>query len=131
MTTVPCVRIRSQACSACPYRCDVPAGVWSEEDYAKLPPYDVETFDQPTAGFACHATPDHLCHGWAVVGGHDLLALRLASLGGPGLQIPTPSTDLWETHTQAAEHGLSGVAEPGAEAVEVGQRLIRKYERLR
>jgi hypothetical protein len=56
--------------------------VWAWDDYEKLRPYDAPTGAQPTAGFSCHATPEHYCHGWAVVHssrGHEyeLLALRI------------------------------------------------------
>lgn len=51
---------------ACPYRKDVPSGVWDASEYDKLPAYDAPTAEQPFAPFACHATPEKLCHGWAV-----------------------------------------------------------------
>lgn len=36
---------RREPCSACPYRVDVPAGVWAREEYDKLDPYDLPTPD--------------------------------------------------------------------------------------
>jgi hypothetical protein len=68
-------------CGTCPYRRDVPPGVWSAEEYAKLPRYDGETGDQIMQGgtglFFCHQNDGKLCAGW--VGCHDtrhLAALR-------------------------------------------------------
>lgn len=89
---------------------------------------------QPAAVFCCHATPDHACHGWAVVGidkvphGHDLLAARLGLLDGP---VPDESVPLFDSHTEAAEHGLRDIDRPDEESCAVQDRLIRKYERLR
>ncbi|MFD5126880.1 DUF6283 family protein [Streptomyces olindensis] len=75
-------------CESCPYRRDVPAGIWSSEEYAKLRRYDADTPDQPTGLFQCHqadagSAVRRVCGGWA--GCHDseeLLALRLALIDG-------------------------------------------------
>ena len=70
-------------CASCPYRCDVPSGVWDEDEYLKLPDYDEATGEQPPGVFLCHQDDERVCSGWA--GTHDtedLLSLRLAvSLG--------------------------------------------------
>jgi Family of unknown function (DUF6283) len=123
--------IRSQPCSACPYRRDVPSGVWAVSEYEKLREYDEPTGDQPFAAFGCHATPEALCHGWAVVHSsrgheHDLLALRL--LGSP--PIPEPGVPLWSSGNEAADHGQAEIEEPSMEAMETVDRLTRKYPRL-
>jgi Family of unknown function (DUF6283) len=124
--------VRAQACSACPYRRDCPSGLWQEHEYDKLPPYDAPTGDQPLAPFMCHATPDHYCHGWAVVHSgrghdHDLLALRL--FGCPS--IPPPNTPLFESGAEAAEHGKRDVDAPSDDAVKTMERLVRIHPRLR
>lgn len=77
-----------RSCASCPYRRDVPAGIWAREEYGKLPGYDEPTPFQPRGVFLCHqhdpGTDGHpVCGGWA--GCHDgdeLLALRMAVLGG-------------------------------------------------
>ena len=125
--------VRSQPCTACPYRCDVPSGIWSYEEYEKLRGYDEPTGDQPLATFHCHATPEHLCHGWAVVHtsrGHefDLLALRFWPVEGP---IPEPGVALFPSGNEAADHGQMEIATPSSEATETVERLTRKYPRLR
>lgn len=125
---------RSQPCSACPYRCDVPSGVWAHEEYEKLREYDAPTGDQPFAVFACHATPESLCHGWTVVHtnrGHeyDLLALRLR--GADYNMIPEPTVALFDSGNDAADWGQRDLEDPSDEAQETVARLLRKYPRLR
>lgn len=124
--------IRSAPCSACPYRQDAPPGLWAATEYEKLPPYDRPTYAQPTAAFVCHATPEHLCHGWAVVGGWDLLALRLVSARSASpIEIPEPVVPLVASGAEAAALGMSAIADPPPETIEVQQRLVRKYPRIR
>lgn len=119
--------IRPTPCEACPYRADVPSGVWEHDEYEKLRTYEGETFEQPFGGFACHATPARFCHGWAVVSGEDSLALRLAGVQ----EIPEPKVPLFESHTAAADHGQREIDAPSEEAVDVMGRLTRKHDRLR
>jgi hypothetical protein len=111
----------------------VPSGVWSVEDYLKLPPYDGETWEQLPTHLRCHATPDFLCHGWVVVGGWDLLGLRLLLSLHPDedFEMPTQTVPLFETHTAAARHGVEDIHHPSKEAKHTMERLLRKYERLR
>ena len=56
-------------CATCPYRTDVPSGVWAPEEYAKLLAYDEETAYQPLSVFLCHQVDGRVCAGWA--GCHD------------------------------------------------------------
>jgi hypothetical protein len=125
--------IRTSPCSACPYRCDVPPGVWSFDDYERLRPYDAPTWAQPPLRFSCHATPAALCHGWAVVHSrrghdHELLALRLV---WPEDGIPVEVVPLFTSGAEAADHGQSAIAEPPPEAIRVMDRLLAKHPRLR
>lgn len=120
--------IRREPCSACPYRRDCPSGLWVEAEYAKLEPYDAETFAQPTAAFSCHATPEHLCHGWAVVHSnrgheHELLALRI--LGD--VDVPEPAVPMFSSGAEAAAHGRAAIDHPGDDARAAADRLVRKY----
>lgn len=41
--------LRDNPCHSCPYRRDVPSGVWATEEYDKLLPYDADTASQPSA----------------------------------------------------------------------------------
>src|SRR3954470_23279456 len=95
--------VRKIPCEACPYRKDVPSGVWAAHEYDKLRAYDNPMTEQPVAGFSCHATPAKLCNGWAVTNdrlhhGH-VLALRV--MGRPA--IPPAKVELFETNTEAAD----------------------------
>lgn len=120
-------------CGSCPYRRDVPAGIWHPDEYAKLPEYDLPTGEQPPGIFICHQQNQRPCSGW--VGCHDMeetLALRFAVLRNdltPAtvaaiLDYTTP-TPLFATGLEAAVHGLAGVADPDQRA----QRMIDKLER--
>jgi uncharacterized protein DUF6283 len=128
--------VRKQACAACPYRRDVPSGVWAADEYDKLIAYDEPTFGQPVAVFKCHATPEFYCHGWAVVhsnrgSAYDLLALRLASLRDGYVDIPSESTPLFASGTEAAEHGKRDIDNMSDAAIETAERLKERYPRLR
>jgi len=127
-------------CESCPYRRDVPAGIWAGEEYAKLRRYDADTPGQPQSMFQCHqadAESDarRVCAGWA--GCHDgegLLSLRLALLSGridsvtywAVVEYKTP-VPVFPSGNAAADHGESGIDEPVAEAC----CLIRKISRTR
>lgn len=122
--------IRKEPCSSCPYRCDVPSGVWAENEYEKLRRYDEPTYAQPREAFACHATPEHLCHGWAVVHGWELLALRLLGTRGP-VELPEPFVALFRSGNEAADHGMADIEAPAEDAVVLQERLLRKHPRLK
>lgn len=126
-------KVRSESCQCCPYRKDVPSGVWAANEYDKLAEYDKPTGEQPVGAFACHATPEVICHGWAVVHSrqdyaHTLLAFRMFPPEG---DIPPEGAPLFSSGTEAAEHGKRDIEHPSKEALEVCARLSRKYDRLR
>ena len=125
-------QIRKEPCSSCPYRKDVPSGVWAENEYEKLVDFDLPTGDQPIATFGCHATPEHYCHGWAVVHSnrgseYELLALRIFA---PDVEIPEAAVPLFESGEEAANHGKRDIDHPSIEAQRIADRLMGKYERL-
>jgi hypothetical protein len=124
-------------CGSCPYRRDVPSGVWDPEEYDKLPRYDGDTAEQPIAVFLCHQQNGRLCSGW--VGCHDMeesMALRIAALSGVmspeevdaalDYECPVP---LWSSGTEAAEHGMREVKMPSDKAGQVMENLRRKRAR--
>ena len=130
MTSVPAPR----PCGSCPYRRDVPSGVWAEDEYAKLPPYDGESWEQPFGVFYCHQADGRVCAGWAAV--HPMtesLALRLAAASG---RIPpeefeaildyTTDVPLFGSGAEAAAHGLAEVEAPTEEAGRVIAKLARR-----
>ncbi|OZB84383.1 DUF6283 family protein [Microbacterium sp. 13-71-7] len=120
---------RRRPCASCPYRRDVPSGVWHPDEYAKLALYDGETHEQPVAVFHCHQGSGDVCAGWL---GHrdplDLLAVRIGfsegRLSAACLEYST-TVPLFESGTAAAEHGTREVEHPSPEAVEVIRKVIR------
>lgn len=125
-------KIRGEPCIACPYRRDVPSGLWHAEEYFKLVKYEGETWEQPTGVFACHATPEFLCHGWAVVSGYDSLGLRLDAMRhNEPIEIPESRIPLFGSHREAAEHGLRQINKLTPAAKRMIDRLVRKHPRLR
>lgn len=124
-------------CVTCPYRRDVPSGVWDETEYAKLPPYDSETAFQPTGLFMCHQQDGRLCAGWCGV--HDMthnLALRIAAAQG-ALSVDDvervidyeTTVPLFESGAAAAAHGRAHLRRPGPDARDAIDRLERKRQR--
>lgn len=122
-------------CASCPYRKDVPSGVWSDEEYDKLPRYDLPTADQPPSVFTCHQGNGRLCSGW--VGCHDMLesmGMRMSILHGTlsradyeaALDYSSP-VELFESGEAAAEHGRAEIEIPGAGA----RRTIDKLDARR
>lgn len=116
-------------CGSCPYRRDVPAGIWDASEYAKLTLYDGETPEQSPALFFCHQNDGHLCAGW--VGCHDvdhLLALRLHRVHPSTFTYVSP-VPLFASGEEAALHGLAGVDEPDERALAMIAKLERRLAR--
>lgn len=124
-------------CGSCPYRRDVPSGVWSEDEYEKLPPYDGETWEQPPGAFFCHQQDGRLCAGWVAV--HDMaesFGLRMAVLAG---LVPAHEVDaildyetdvpLFASGAEAAEHGLADLHRPSPKARKTIEKLEGKVGR--
>lgn len=130
------VKPRKTPCPSCPYRRDVPSGIWSAEEYDKLPGYDGSTAEQAMAGafapFFCHQRTGELCAGW--VGCHDMdenLAIRVSreDLDVDAIfeyQSPVP---LFSSGAEAAEHGKREIRCPGASARKKIDSLIQMRER--
>jgi uncharacterized protein DUF6283 len=126
---------RKRPCASCPYRRDVPSGLWEAHEYDKLGSYDGDTAVQAIAGafkaFFCHTKDGHLCAGW--VGCHDMhenLAIRMhdgvdydAVLN---YRSPVP---LFASGAEAAAHGKRDIANPGPEAQRKIEQLIRARQR--
>jgi hypothetical protein len=120
----------SHPCGSCPYRRDVPSGVWSEEEYRKLPLWDGPTWNQPPTVFMCHQADGRVCAGWA--GCHDMseaMGPRIAMLSGKmsedvynALLDYVCSVELWGSGAEACAHGMAEVFTPG----EAARRVIAK-----
>lgn len=128
---------RSRPCVTCPYRVDVPSGVWTAEEYHKLPDYDGEILDQvrtaATRPFYCHSSRRQVCAGWA---GHrpatELLAVRLGISHGtldPAVADFSTDVELFATGAEAAAHGMADVDNPGPAARDAIAKLVQARER--
>jgi hypothetical protein len=124
-------------CPTCPYRKDVPSGVWHESEYGKLPEYDGPTFEQPVGAFFCHQQNGRLCAGWC--GTHDMgesLGLRFAASTGvlstedveAALDYVSP-VPLFASGEAAAMHGIAQLDNPSPEARAFMQKIERRRAR--
>lgn len=127
-------------CESCPYRQDVPSGVWSAQEYAKLHAYDPPTYAQSTRVFQCHqserdSAQARVCAGWvACHGPENLLALRLAAFRG---DVPYSVIDyrtltpVFESGFAAALHGMRDIDEPGPTARALVEKIAGNREDVR
>ncbi|MEC3919197.1 DUF6283 family protein [Nocardia sp. CDC160] len=129
-------------CDSCPYRRDVPSGVWHAEEYEKLRLYDLDMALQPQKLFQCHQTDAgnemrRMCAGWVGCHGPDLLGLRLALLSGriseavfeaaAEYRSPVP---LFGSGSEAADHGQAEIDCPGTDAAHVIDKISRRRSDL-
>lgn len=120
-------------CKTCPYRKDVPSGLWAEHEYRKLPEYDRPMHEQPTQMFYCHQRNGCLCSGWvASHGARNLLSMRVHVHFGRvdpesfNYESPVP---VFGSGAEAAAHGMRDIEEPGDRACRAIQRLARKSKK--
>ena len=129
--------VRQKPCSSCPYRKDVPSGIWDADEYDKLPRFDGDVPEQIEAEafsvFSCHSTPDFLCAGW--VGCHDMnnnLAIRMhRSPIDPAVYEYVSPVPLFASGAEASEHGKRDIPAPGPEAEEKMHKLLKQIGRRR
>jgi len=121
-------------CRSCPYRKDVPSGVWAANEYDKLPDYDGQIIHQAlkgaTALFFCHQNDGQLCAGWVGCHAANSLALRLHhhKIAPSVFEYESP-VPLFASGTAACKHGKREIRKPGSSARGVIERLIRKRKR--
>ena len=128
-------KINRSPCTSCPYRRDVPSGVWHEEEYDKLLHYDGETSLQAAKLFMCHKIDNSLCRGWLDCHGGELLAVRLAMCIG-ALDVTQvakalneePAVPVFSTAKEAARHGKKRITNPGGKAIAMMQKIERKRQ---
>lgn len=118
-------------CKSCPYRTDVPSGVWHADEYAKLPQYDGDMGEQVMKGghalFMCHQRDGCLCAGWVGTHGpHELIALRLHRVAPETFDFVSP-VPLFASGAEACAHGMKEIDAPGAKANRVMARLQRQH----
>lgn len=117
-------------CGTCPYRTDVPAGIWDAREYEKLRAYDGETHEQVFKGtlalFYCHQQDGHLCAGWVAC--HDtehLLALRVNDVHPDTFDYKSP-VPVFNSGAAAAAHGMSGIDHLDEAAIFAIRKLLLK-----
>jgi hypothetical protein len=109
-------------CGSCPYRKDVPSGIWARSEYDKLSLYDGPTWAQHHALFLCHQRDGCLCAGWLAC--HDpgeLLALRLHSRTGstridPAVYDYKTNVPVFASGAEARAHGIKDIRRPKLKA---------------
>ena len=121
---------RPRPCASCPYRRDVPSGIWHPSEYAKLERYDAPTYAQPSAAFSCHQADGAICSGWLAHGDHptELLAVRLGLLTGAldeSCAEYATNVPLFASGAEAADHGCAGVLDPAPDAVAAMKKIAR------
>jgi hypothetical protein len=120
-------------CDSCPYRRDVPSGIWDASEYAKLLGYDEPTMLQPPWLFLCHQQDGRVCAGWVGCHGDQLLAIRLAA-ADRRMSLDTLCTTvnyrspvpLFASGREAAEHGMAEIESPSLEARKSQSKLLRR-----
>lgn len=114
-------------CGSCPYRADVPSGLWEQHEYDKLPGYDSPTWAQHHAVFMCHQRDRCLCGGWlACHGPHELLALRIARDIHPSVFDYETDVPVFASGAAARAHGIREIMRPKARARKMIGGLVRK-----
>jgi len=119
-------------CASCPYRKDVPSGIWEQAEYDKLPAYDGEMGEQAANGaigtFMCHQRDGRLCAGWvAGHGPHNLLALRFNSRRiDDSVWDYKTDTIVFRSGAAARDHGMKDIKKPGKRAVRLMAKLTEK-----
>jgi len=140
MTTDLSEHVHDRPCAGCPYRQDVPSGVWAEEEYEKLELYDGTVDTQPPIVFACHDskrdTRGTICRGWLDTHGpYNLLALRLAVARGrlpkEIMNLEQSSVPCFESGEEAWFHGMQDIDDPGEAACELQDKLLDRHSDLK
>ena len=124
MTAITAARV---PCGSCPYRRDVPSGIWSQHEYDKLPAYDGPTWGQSPALFMCHQRDGNLCAGWLAC--HDpqeLLALRFSNPDiDPAIYAYKTDVPVFRSGSAARAYGLREIKEPSEAAEKMIAGLVR------
>lgn len=117
-------------CGSCPYRQDVPSGIWAEDNYTKLPAYDNALPAQPQSLFLCHQRDGNLCAGWlATHGPQELLAIRLGiemyETVDPAVYNYTTDVPVFASGKEACAHGVRDILNPGERAKKMAEGLMK------
>lgn len=127
MTDLP--KPPKRPCGSCPYRKDVPSGVWAGEEYAKLRKFDGEPVEQfmngGTALFMCHQRDGCLCGGWLQAHGTDnLMALRMHPVDESAWGY-TSDVECFSSGAEAAAHGMRDIEHVGEAARALQSKIVK------
>lgn len=120
---------RKSPCASCPFRRDVPSGIWHESEYEKLPMYDGDASEQRSVRvFSCHQNGVDVCSGWLA---HrdplDMLAVRIGLISDaldPSCADYSTDVPLFTSGQEAAEHGTRHIADPTVDARDSIRKII-------
>lgn len=126
------LNVLNSPCSSCPYRKDIPTGVWHASEYEKLRLYDDTAQNQAFIPFHCHQEPEigkpTLCRGWLSV--HcESAAVRILGMQGNVTEeqvYAEVKEPLYKSGNEAADAGLKGIKRPSKKARKIVERLIKK-----
>jgi hypothetical protein len=131
------LKINRAPCTSCPYRKDVPSGIWVKEEYDKILPYDGEMWVQPRGVFLCHQNDGSLCRGWLDCHGDNLLAVRLLCSRGDATSAAMikaldegPAVAVFNSAADASKHGRKAIRKPGKRAQVLMDSITRKRGKL-
>lgn len=127
------LQVRKTPCASCPYRQNVPSGVWEAGEYERLKAYDGDIAEQAEKGafrvFGCHQDDigSELCAGWVGHREHpaDLLALRLSRAEADVFEYHT-DVELFASGEEAAQHGMQDIEAPSDRAQATIEKIVRK-----
>ena len=131
--------VPTKPCESCPYRKDVPRGIWDKSEYEKLRDYDDGPQGQQSfSAFLCHHSPqigqDAVCRGWLSVHSESV-AVRLMIIKGtvtPEQVYAETPCELYASGNEAADAGIKGIKRPSIKAREaIGKLTKAKASRSR
>lgn len=120
--------IPASPCESCPYRRATPSGVWSADEYNKLPLYDR---DGAIAPFLCHHSTigkqEAICRGWLYVHRHSIAVRLLMSFGRVKPEDAYKRiTGLYRTGLSACRAGLRAINRPSKAAKALMAKITAK-----
>lgn len=117
-------------CPTCPYRRDVPSGVWAEQEYVRLKEFDDQ---RKISAFLCHnggsdpKTNRTLCRGWVEVHNQNWgVRLALCQVEWNDANSKPTKVPLYKSGAQAMKAGLRKLNQPSREARAICDKLARK-----
>jgi hypothetical protein len=121
-------------CATCPYRKDVPSGVWAKEEYDKLPNWDNI---MGRGVFLCHnGSADTkgkvLCRGWMEVHEQNIFVrLAMAQTKFNDANIKPTKVPLYKSGAAARKAGLRDLNRPNLKAMAAVAKIEQRRAKLK